>query len=78
MNDRNDYIDFPNKFVAFACWNVNLSDFPNIPETFEHVIAPLDAGTYYAGAVLYAKPHGGDSRQMKVVPLEKFVVVEGK
>lgn len=80
VNDRKDYIDFPNQFTAFVCWNVNLEDFPDIPEQFEQVFAPLDAGTYYVGGVLYLKPGypGGKRPEPKLLPLVPFTVSEVK
>lgn len=79
INDKNDYTGFPESFLASVCWNVNLNDFPDIPETFYQRFPPLEtAGVYYAGAVLYMKSHGGDSRQMKVANIEEFIVTEAK
>ena len=80
VNDQNSYTGFPNSFSAFVCWNVNLSDFPDIAEQFEQVFAPLSAGTYYVGAVLYLKPAyaGAKRSEPRVLPLVPFTVAEAK
>jgi hypothetical protein len=81
VNEKPDYKGFPDSFLAFVCWNVNLSDFPDIPEQFDQTLFPIEvAGTYYAGAVLYLKsPYPGAPRpEPKTVPFVPFNVTEAK
>ena len=80
LNDKQDYTGFPDTFLSFVCWNVNMSDFPNIPEQFEQVFAPLAAGEYWVGAVLYLKPAipGQKPPAPQILPLVPFGVIEAK